>query len=289
MAVIDNTILTTDVAPAISIDMVNNLSMSIRSLMEVLGVVDLEPIAEGNTIKIYSTSVGQPPAQVAEGDEIPLTAVDLVEGTPITMTLNKYRKLVTAEAIQKVGRERAIYKTDEALIGAVRQAIKGAFFTAINAEGSSTAEPKANLQAQLASNWGTMQGIYHEYGDVNPVHFVNPLNVADYLGTANITTQDAFGFRYVEDFLGLGTVVISPYVTLNNVISTAKENLRGYYVPANGSVGQEFELTSDESGLVGITHGRVLERASIQSLLMTGVRFFPEVATGIIKGTITGA
>lgn len=288
MAVITNTIVTTDVAPAISIDMVNNLSMSIRSLMEVLGVVDLEPIAEGNTIKIYSTSVGQPPAQVAEGDEIPLTAVDLVEGTPITMTLKKYRKLVTAEAIQKTGRERAIYKTDEALIGAIRGDIKGDFFTAVKG-GTGTATAGANLQAQLAQNWGAMQVFYKDYGDVNPVHFVNPLDVADYLGSASITTQEAFGFRYVEDFLGLGTVVMSADIDKGDVYSTAQENLRGYYVPANGSVGQEFELTSDETGMVGITHGRVLERASIQSLLMTGVRFFPEVANGIIKGTIAGA
>lgn len=288
MAVITNTIVTTDVAPAISIDMVNNLSMSIRSLMEVLGVVDLEPIAEGNTIKIYSTSVGQPPAQVAEGDEIPLTAVDLVEGTPIMMTLKKYRKLVTAEAIQKTGRERAIYKTDEALIGAIRGDIKGDFFTAVKG-GTGTATAGANLQAQLAQNWGAMQVFYKDYGDVNPVHFVNPLDVADYLGSASITTQEAFGFRYVEDFLGLGTVVMSADIDKGDVYSTAQENLRGYYVPANGSVGQEFELTSDETGMVGITHGRVLERASIQSLLMTGVRFFPEVANGIIKGTIAGA
>lgn len=284
MAVLANTIETTDVAPAISIDLVNNLEKNIGSLMELLGVTDLQPIAEGNTIKVYSTSVGTIPAQVAEGDEIPLTEVKLVEGTPFTMTLKKYRKLVTAEAIQKVGRERAIYNTDRALIGAIRGDIKSDFFTALGT-GSGTAEAGTNLQSQLAQNWGAMQTFFKDYGDVNPVHFVNPLDVADYLGAHQITVEERFGFRYVEDFMGLGTVIFAPEVTEKTVISTAQENLRGYYVPANGSVGQEFELETDETGMVGITHGRVLERASIQSLIMTGVRFFPEVAGGVITGT----
>lgn len=286
MAVITNTTVTTDVAPAISIDLVNNLEKNIQSLMELLGVTDMEPVAEGNTIKIYSTSVGTIPSQVNEGDEIPLTKVTLAEGTPVVMSLKKYRKLVTAEAIQKVGREKAIYNTDRALIGAVRGDIKSDFFTALNT-GTGTATAGATLQAQLANNWGAMQVFYKDYGDVNPVHFVNPADVASYLGSHTITVEDRFGFRYVEDFLGLGTVIFAPEITAGKVVSTAQENLRGFYVPANGSVGQEFELETDESGLVGITHGRVLERASIQSLIMTGVRFFPEVLAGVIKGTIT--
>ena len=288
MAVITNTIVTTDVAPAISIDLVNNLEKNINSLMELLGVTDLQPIAEGNTIKVYSEAVGARPAQVAEGDEIPLTNVDLIEGTPIVMALKKYRKLVTAEAIQKVGREKAIYATDRALIGAIRGDIKSDFFTAL-ATGTGTSTAGSTLQAQLANNWASMQVFYKEYGDVNPVHFVNPADVASYLGNHQITVEDRFGFRYVEDFMGLGTVIFAPEVSQGDVISTAQENLRGYYVPANGSVGQEFELETDETGMVGITHGRVLERASIQSLIMTGVRFFPEVLAGVIKGTIANS
>lgn len=287
MAVINNTVVTTDVAPAISVDLINNLTKNIASLQELLGVTDMEPIAEGNTIKIYSEAVGTIPAQVPEGDEIPLTNVDLVEGTPIVMTLNKYRKLVTAEAIQKVGRENAIYRTDRALIGAIRGDIKSGFFTALTGTGTATAG--ATLQAALANLWAAMQTYFKDYGDVNPVYFVNPTDAASYLGTAQITVQERFGFRYVEDFLGLGTVIFAPEIAAGAPKATVKENLRGYYVPANGSLGQEFELSTDESGLVGVTHDRVLERASIQSLFMTGVKFFPEVAGGVFTGSITAA
>lgn len=285
MAVITNTTVTTDVAPAISIDVVSRLSASIRALQELLNITDPIPMAEGSTVNLLGASVGTLGTQAAEGDEVGLTKVTLTS-TPITMTLTPYRKLVTAQAIQKVGRERAIYDTDRALIGAVRKAVKDSFYTALTATGGGTITSGATLQALLANAWATLHTNFEEF-DIEPVHFVNPTTVAGYLGTASITTQSAFGFDYVENFLGLGTVIFAPSIAANKVVSTAKENLRCAYVPANGAVGQEFEMTSDESGLVGITHGRALDRFSIETLLMTGVKFFPENIAKVYTGTIS--
>lgn len=281
MAVIDNTIVTSDVAPAISIDLVSNLSENIRALQELLGVVDMIPMAAGSQIKTYTTTVGTLNPQTTEGDVIPLTEVDLAEADPIVLDFDLYRKMVTAQAIQKVGRERAIYDTDRALIGKVRGAVKGTFYNSLaNATGVTPAGD--NFQKTLANAWAALHVFWEDY-DVSPIHFVNPLDVAAYLGNAQITTQSAFGFDYVEDFLGLGTVVFAANVEQGTVYSTVKENLRGAYVPANGDLGQEFELTADESGLVGITHGRVLERGSIESMLMAGVIFFAENYAGVFK------
>lgn len=287
MAVITNTTLTTDVAPAISIDVVSRLSASIRALQELLNISDPIPMAEGSTVNLLGTTVTVIGTQEEEGDEVALSKV-ATWSSPITMTLTPYRKLVTAQAIQKVGRERAIYDTDRALIGAVRKKIKDdmyAAFSAAEGQGTGTTPSAATLQGLLANAWAQLHVAFEEF-DIDPVHFVNPKTVAGYLGTATITTQSAFGFDYVEDFLGLGTVIFSPQVAENKVISTAKENIRCAYVPANGAVGQEFEMTSDESGLVGITHGRALDRFSIETLLMTGVQFFPEALNKVFIGTI---
>ena len=79
MAVIDNTILTSDVAPAISIDLVSNLSENIRALQEILGINDMIPMAAGTQIKTYTTTVGDLNKQTTEGDIIPLTKVTLAE------------------------------------------------------------------------------------------------------------------------------------------------------------------------------------------------------------------
>lgn len=283
MAVITNTTITTDVAPEISFDISAQLSEGYRKLAEILGVSRMDAVPEGSAIKVYKSAVkGAVGAQVGEGDVINLTEVERV-ATPYTMGLKKYRKLVTAEAIQKSGREVAIYDTDRALISAIRKEVKADFFSFI-ATGTGTATAGTNLQTQLANNWAGLQ-TYFEDEDVEPVHFVNPADVATYLGTAQITMQSDFGFSYVENFLGLGTVIIANGVTAGNVYSTAKENLHCAYVPANGSVGQEFELTADESGLVGVTHDRVNDRASIGSLMMTGVKFFAEDLAGVIKGS----
>ena len=283
MAVIANTTITTDVAPEISFDISAQLSEGYRKLAEILGVSRMDAVPEGSAIKVYKSAVkGEIGTQVGEGDVINLTEVERV-ATPYTMGLKKYRKLVTAEAIQKSGREVAIYDTDRALISAIRKEVKADFFSFI-ATGTGTATAGTNLQTQLANNWAGLQ-TYFEDEDVEPVHFVNPADVATYLGTAQITMQSDFGFSYVENFLGLGTVIIANGVTAGNVFSTAKENLHCAYVPANGSVGQEFELTADESGLVGVTHDRVNDRASIGSLMMTGVKFFAEDLAGVIKGS----
>lgn len=281
MAVIDNTILTSDVAPAISIDLVTDLSENIRALQELLGVVDMIPMAAGSQIKVYNTTVGTLNPQTTEGDVIPLTEVDLVEADPIVLDFELYRKMATAQAIQKVGRERAIYDTDRALIGKVRGAVKGTFYNSL-ASATGVTPAGDNFQKTLANAWAALHVFWEDY-DVSPIHFVNPLDVATYLGNAQITTQSAFGFDYVEDFLGLGTVVFAANVEQGTVYSTVKENLRGAYVPATGDLGQEFELTTDESGLVGITHGRVLERGSIESMVMAGVIFFAENYAGVFK------
>ena len=43
--------------------------------------------------------------------------------------------------------------------------------------------------------------------------------------------QTAFGFNYIENYLGMGTVILNSRVPVGQVWSTAKENLIMYYVP----------------------------------------------------------
>lgn len=284
---IQYTTVASDVAPAISVDLSSNLAEGIRSLQEILGVNDMYAMSAGTLVNIYKSKVkGTLRKQPASGETVPLTEVERTAVSP-ELSLDFYRKIVTAQAIQKAGRENALYDTDRALISAIRKAIKASFFTAIGA-GTGTVTSQTTFQKQLAQAWSAVH-TYFEDVDSEPVHFVNPADVANYLGTATISTQNAFGFDYVEDFLGLGTVIFSGNVTAGTVISTAKANLRGAYVPANGEVGQEFGMTADESGLVGICHNVNTSMAGIESLMMTGVKFYPEDIAGVFKGTISNS
>lgn len=280
-----NTTVAADLEPAISVDFVSRITQNIAELQEVIGVSELIPMAAGTDIKIYKMSKKNTPSQVGEGETIPLTEIERKLVKTIPLDLNKYRKNTTAEAIQKVGRNLAVNQTDEKMISEIQKDIKKAFYTAL-ATGTGTATG-TTLQVTLANLWAKLQG-YYEDMDVTPIYFLNPQDVADYLGTAQITMQTAFGFTYIENFLGLGTAIITPQVTAKTVYATAKENLNGAYAPVSGDVGQTFGLTSDATGLIGMTHQMKSDNATIDTLIMSNVVFYPEFADGVFKGTIQG-
>lgn len=282
-----NETVTTDLAPAISVDYTSRIAENIAALQELLGVTELQPMAAGSTIKVYSETVTMG-TQVAEGEQLNLSKVSRQVAATYELTLKKYLKEVTAESIQKFGRDRAINRTDDKLIGEIRKGIKTDFFTLLGT-GTGTAASGSTLQQVLANVWAALQTTFEDK-DVTPVFFVSPTDVANYLGLATITMQTAFGFSYVENFLGLGKAIINPGLTAGTVIGTVEENLNGAYVPATGGdLAESFNLTSDESGLVGMVHMPNVSNASIDTLLFSGVKFYPELLNGVIKGTITGA
>lgn len=279
-----NTTTSADFEPAISIDFTSRIADNVQKIMEVLGVTELVPMTAGTEVKIYKTTQKNTPSQVGEGEVIPLTEIERKVASTIALTLQKYRKHTTAEAIQKVGKDLALNKTDEKLIQGVQKGIKKDFFdTLATGTGKATG---TNLQTACANLWAELQKRFED-SDVEPVYFINPTDVAEYLGTASISSQNAFGFSYVEDFLGLGTAIISPQVKSKEPIATAKENLNGAFVPMNGDVATTFGLTPDSTGYVGMTHSISTEDASIDTLLMSCVKFFPEFADGVFKATIT--
>lgn len=276
-----------DLEPGISVDFVSKITANIAELQKVLGITEMEPMSAGTTIKMWKMEQVNTPEQVGEGETIALTKVKRTLARTIELGLKKYRRNTSAEAIQKVGRNMAINQCDEKLVSGIQKEIKQDFFDAL-VDGTGEAAG-TGLQAVLANAWGKLN-VFHEDEGVTPVHFLSPLDVADYLGNAQITMQNAFGLSYVEDFLGLGTVIVSPRVPKGKTISTAKENLHGAYIPANsGDVARSFGLTSDTTGLIGMKHSADDTNATINTLAMSGVVFYPERLDGVIVGTIAPA
>ena len=124
---------------------------------------------------------------------------------------------------------------------------------------------------------------------VSTVFFMNPMDVADYLATANITMQTAFGMTYVENFLGLGTVIMNASVPQGKVYATAKDNLVLYYVPVNGAdLGEAFSFTADESGYIGIHETPDYTNMTASDTVINGMVLFAERIDGVVVGTIGG-
>lgn len=283
-----NAITTAQMKKVREVDFVNQFTHnSLNKLMEVLGVTRKIPMNEGSTMYVYTVTGTLQDGNVAEGEIIPLSQFETTK-TPVgEITLKKWRKGVTAEAIKKSGYDSAVRDTDTALLKKVQAGVRADMFANINGtlEGSTTASG-ATLQAALANAWGQLQ-VKFEDDAIEAVYMLNPLDMAAYLGTAQITTQTAFGMTYIENFLGLGTVILSSNITPGTFVATAKENFIVYYLTMNGDVANAFDLTADETGFIGIKSGyQNEERAQIESLVMSGIQFLVEYAAGVVKGTI---
>lgn len=284
-----NLVVQTDMKKVREIDFVSQFEhKSLKKLIEALGVTRKIAMQEGTTMYIYTVTGTAGTGEVPEGEVIPLSHYTTTKTAIGEITIKKWRKAVSVEAIKKSGYDAAVTDTDNALVKDIQKSIRTDFFTFLNGNiANSVTATGEGLQAALADAWGKLQ-IAFEDDTAEAVYFVNPADIASYLATANISTQTAFGMNYVEDFLGLGTVIITNRVTAGTFVATAKDNIIMYYLTMNGDVSRAFDLTADELGYIGIKSGyQNEERAQIESLVMSGIQFLVEYGAGVIKGTIT--
>ena len=169
----------------------------------------------------------------------------------------------------------------------VQKGIRADFFSFL-ATGTGVATG-ATFQATLAQAWGQLQVLFED-DDIDAVYFMNPLDVADYLATANISLQTAFGMTYVKDFLGLGTVIFNSGVPKGKIYATAAENVVLYYIPTNsGDMGETFDFVTDETGFIGINETPDHDHMTVKNTVASGVVLFAERLDGVVVGTISGA
>ena len=280
-----NVITTQQMVKAREVDFVNRFTGTIlQKLIEALGVTRKVPLIEGTTMYVYNTTGTLQNGTVPEGEIIPLSQYARTK-TPIgEISIKKWRKAVTAEAIKKSGYNEAVNETDKKMLSDIQTGIRTQFFTFLTAQ-TGTAVSGTTLQAVIAKTWGNLQVLF-ENDAIEAVHFINPLTIADYLATANITMQTAFGMNYIEDFLGMGTVIMNSQIPQGKVFSTAKENIIMYYLTMNGEVAQAFNLTADETGYIGVHNSQTDNRAQLELLAMSGIQFLVEYANGIVVGTV---
>ena len=273
-------ITTQDIAPEISIDKTYGLRDSVRKLAEAMGIQDVQPLTEGTTIKIYKTEKVNTPEQVAEGEVVALTKIRRVLHQTIVVTLEKFRKTTTAEAIARSGFSKSVNDTDDKLISEIGIGIKKAFFTMLKT-GTGTATKGATLQAACAQLWGALQAGFEDVEvEGQTVFFVNPLDAANYLANASI------GLTYIKNFLWMGTLVISKEVTQGAPIATVSDNLKCVCVGSGSEVGDVFGYIFDETGLIGMNHTVASDRVSIDTNVLAGVKFYAEDLGKVYKGSI---
>lgn len=287
MAAETNTIMQADLARVRVADFNLQFTGNLQKLTEALGVTRKIAVQEGATLKMLKVTGTLQSGTVAEGELIPLSKYTTEEVAVGEVKLNKWRKGTTAEAILKGGYDQAVGATTDKMVKDIQKTIRGDLFTFM-ATGTGEATG-ATLQAALANGWGKLAVLFEDDA-VETVFFLNPMDVADYLGTAQVEMQTLFGMNYIKNFLGLGDVFLNSNVQQGKYYATAKENIVLYYVNVGaGDIKSAFGLTTDETGYIGINEYADKDTARVIDLVMSGVTFFPERIDGIVVGTIAGA
>ena len=250
MAAETNLIKREDLARVREIEFVELFSENIKKLVEALGVTRKIPKQAGAVLKTYKATGTLEDGNVPEGETIPLSKYKTDAVNYKEITLKKWRKATSAEAIVDRGYDQAVTMTTDRMLLDVQKGIRKDFFDFLaTGTGAATGD---SFQSALAQCWGQLEVLFED-DTIQAVYFLNPLDVADYLSTANITTQTAFGMTYVENFLGLGRVFFNSSVPKGKVYATAQDNLVLYYIPVNGAdLGEAFNFTSDATGYIGI-------------------------------------
>lgn len=266
------------------IEFVTLFNGSIKKLTEALGVTRMIQKESGAVLKVLNVTGELESGSVDEGAIIPLSEFATTWEPVGEITLKKWRKSTSIEAINEKGYDQAVTATTDKMLKLIQRGIRSDFFDFL-ATGTRSATGDG-FQGTLANCWGQLQVVFED-NDIEAVYFMNPLDVADYLGEHNITLETVFGMQYVNNFMGLGTVFFNSDVPKGKIYATAKENVVCYYVNAGAAdINEGFDFTTDVTGLIGIHEGPNYERDTVDDSVISGVKFLVENLYGIVVGTI---
>jgi len=267
-------------AKAQDINFVTKFESDLHNLLAVLGKSEVQVMAPGSAFKIYNTSGTLSAATVAEKALIPDSGITTDNGTVVALSYKKYRNLTSIEKIGQIGYDAAVGASNDALLKLVQKAVRTSIYTGI-ATGTGTATG-ATFQAKIAAAAGAV-AVKFEDEAYTPVFFANPSDAYAYLGTANITIQQASGLAYLANFMGIGNVVLDSNVASGTVIGTAVENLEVVACAVNEIPG--MELTMDGSGIIGVHTSPLYQNGAIETVAYCGLAVKPVFLDRIVKAT----
>lgn len=287
MTIDKNTVTSADLV-AQSIDFVEQFSDNVSTLLKAMGNVRMHPMANGTLIQTYKKEVT--PADnrtVDEGEVIPLTKVKRTKGDQYELKLtDKLRKTTTFEAIQKDGFDQAVAYTDTQLLGVAQKNAKKDLFNALTTSGTTSTEG-TGLQPAISKGLGKLATLFEDTDNVGKtIAYINPNDLYGYLGNAQITTQTAFGLKYLQNYLNVDVVFMSASISEGKVVMTVDSNMNFYYVDMRGEAGRTFGMKVDETGLIGVTHKQTQESLSYDTIAAGGWLLIPERTDGIVTSTI---
>lgn len=288
----DTLIMTNDIqVTAREIDFVTRFERNWQHLRDILGI--MRPIKKqpGATLKSKYAEGTLQSGKVAEGEEIPYSKFVVKEKKYAEMTIEKYAKAVSIEAIKDHGYENAVQMTDDEFLFQLQTNVTGRFYDYLKTGTLTSTE--TTFQMALAMAKGRVENKFKQMhrNVTGVVGFANILDVYEYLGAAEITIQNQFGFQYMKDFMGFNTIFLlsDSEIPRGQVIATPVENIALYYVDPNESDFARAGLVytvSGETNLIGFHTQGNYHTAVSEAFAVMGLTLFAEYIDAIAVITI---
>lgn len=268
------------------VDFVTRFSRNWEHLRDILGIMRPIKKAPGTVLKSKYATLTLQDGNIGEGEEIPYSKAEIKTKDYATITIEKYAKGVSIEAIKDYGYDVAVQMTDDEFLFQLQSNVTNRFYKYLN--GGELASEETTWQKALAMAMGQVLNkfkLMHRTA-TRVVGFVNVLDLYDYLGGAQITVQSEFGFNYIKNFMGYDTVFLlsEDEIQRGRVIATPVENIVMYYVdPADSDFARaDLEFTVDgETPLLGFHTQGNYSTAVSEAFAIMGVTLFAEYIDGI--------
>lgn len=274
------------------IDFVTSFERSWEALREVLGISRAIKKLPGTVLKSKYAEGTLESGTVAEGDVIPRTHYTVKEKPYAEITLGKYAKEVSIEAIMNHGYEAACGMTDEEFKTDLQDDITTKFYNYLKT-GTLTNTTKT-FQMAVAKAIGSVKNKFksmHKTATGVAV-FVNMMDLYDYLGNSKITLQTAFGLTYINKFLGADIMILCSdnEIPAGKVLATAVNNIVAYYVDPSDADFKKAGLSytvSGETNLIGFKVKGDHDCATSVTYALLGFVLFAEYIDAVANVSIT--
>lgn len=269
------------------VDFVTRFERNWEHLREILGVLRMIKKDPGSTLKSKYAQGKLESGLVGEGEEIPYSKFEVKEKSYAEITVEKYAKAVSIEAIKTYGYDVAVELTDDEFLFELQTDVTGRFYTYLKT--GSLTSTETTFQMALAMAKGRVEDKFKQMHRSIPngiVGFVNGLDVYEYIGAANITVQNQFGFQYVKDFMGFNTIFLlsESEIPRGKVIATPVDNIVLYYVDPSDSDFAKAGLVytvAGETPLIGFHTQGNYHTAVSEAFAIMGMVLFAEYLDGI--------
>lgn len=290
MAAKEGLTMTTDITiKAREVDFVTRFGKNWETLKEIFGIMNPIKKAPGTKLTAYTASVTLE-SSVAEGEEIPYSQATVTPVAFDDLTIEKYAKAVSIEAVAQFGATAAVQKTDEAFLNELQNKVVNAFFTFLQT--GQLTDTEATFQMAVAMAIGKVKDKFDSIDrDASKVIvFVNTLDAYKYLGAASISVQTANGLSYIKNFLGADVVILSSRIPANKVIATPADNIDLYYVDPGDAdfkaLGLDYTVQG-ETNLIGFHANGNYGTAVGESFALMGMTLWAEFLDGIAVVTVS--